>query len=252
MSEEEARVELADHRVLVVGASAGLGRATGLHLSELGARVAFAARRPEPLEEAAREAASEAIAVTCDVRDEASCEAAVEQTVEAFGGLDSVVYSTGGARPVWLKDAGPDAWRWSLEINLVGASLITRAALPHLAASRGRMIYFSSISANDQVPRSAMALYVTSKAALNKLIEAWRGEHPEVAFTRLQIGDTLGTEFGQDWTPEDLAHAEDWAAKGLMFGRVMKPNDVAEVTAHLLSLREDIPILTLQPRMAVD
>lgn len=245
-------MQLKERRVLVVGASAGLGRETGLHLAALGSRVAFAARRHEPLEEAAKQAGPEALAVVCDVRDEASCEAAVAETVEAFGGLDAVVYSAGGARPVWLKDADAKAWRDSLEINLIGASLVTRAVLPHLAESHGRMVYFSSISADDQVPRDAMALYVTGKAALNRLVDAWRGEHPEVSFTRMSIGDTLGTEFGHGWAPDELALAEIWAAKGLMFGRVMTPEDVAEVTAHLLSLREDIPVLTLQPRMAVE
>ncbi len=245
-------MELTDRRVLVVGASAGLGRATGLHLASLGARVAFAARRPQLLEEAAEQADGDAIAVPCDVRDEASCDQAVARTVEAFGGLDAVVYSTGGARPVWLKDADAKAWHDALDINLVGASLVTRAALPHLARSGGRIVYFSSISADDQVPRDAMALYVTSKAALNRLVDAWRGEHPEVAFTRISIGDTLGTEFGHAWEPEELALAELWAAKGLMFGRVMKPDDVAEVTAQLLALGEDVPSLTLQPRRAVE
>jgi len=162
------------------------------------------------------------------------------------------VYSTGGARPVLLADATAEQWRHSLEINLVGASLATKAALPHLQKSFGRVVYFGSISADDQVPRKAMALYVVSKAALNTMIEAWRGEHPEIAFTRFQIGDTLGTDFGVGWSEEEMSYVQDWAKAGLLFERVMKPEDVAATTVQILSSREDVTQMTLQPRRIIE
>ncbi|MBW2393702.1 MAG: SDR family NAD(P)-dependent oxidoreductase, partial [Deltaproteobacteria bacterium] len=77
-------MDLANKRVLVVGASSGIGRAAALRLAREGARVAFSSRRIEPLEAGAKEAGRGAIAVACDVRDASSCEAAVAQTVEAF------------------------------------------------------------------------------------------------------------------------------------------------------------------------
>ncbi len=86
---------LSGRRVLVIGASSGVGRAAGEAAAREGARVAFAARRVERIEEAARAAGSGALAVTCDGADESSLEAAVERTVQAFGGLDALVYAPG-------------------------------------------------------------------------------------------------------------------------------------------------------------
>jgi len=214
--------------------------------------VAFSSRRIEPLEAGAKEAGRGAIAVACDVRDASSCEAAVAQTVEAFGGLDAIVYATGVARPLLLADADATAWARSVETNLIGASLLTRAAIPHLSAAHGRALYLSSISVDDAIPRRGMALYVVTKTALNRLVEAWQGEHPEVSFTRLQVGDTHGTEFGKGWNPDETAHVRDWVEKGLLFGRSMEPEDVAEQVVWALATREAIPVLTIQPRRALE
>ncbi len=245
-------MDLKGMRVLVVGASSGLGRASALHLVEQGARVVLAARREEALQAAVAEAKGEAHALRCDVCDETSCRDLVRGACERLGGLDGLVYATGTARPILLAEAGSARWAEILETNLVGASLVTREALPHLEASRGRAIYLSSITAEDPVPRAGMALYAVSKAALNKLIQAWQGENPAVGFTRLQVGDTLGTGFGDGWTAEELGFVKDWAASGLMFGRTMKPQDVAEQIALLLTTREAVPSMTLQPRPAID
>ncbi|MCP5056440.1 MAG: SDR family oxidoreductase [bacterium] len=245
-------MDLTNKRVLVVGASSGLGRASALGLAREGARVAFSSRRMEPLEAGAKEAGGGAIAVACDVREASSCEAAVVQTVEAFGGLDAIVYATGVARPLLLADADASAWSRSVETNLIGASLITRAAIPHLAETRGRALFLSSITVDDAIPRRGMGLYVVTKTALNRLVEAWQGEHPEISFIRLQVGDTHGTEFGKGWNPEETAHVRDWLDKGLLFGRSMEPEDVAEQVVWALGTREAIPVMVIQPRRALE
>ena len=153
---------LASQRLLVVGASSGIGRACAVSAAAAGARVALAARRSDRLGEAAREAGAGAIPLACDVTDPASCERAVAEAAAAFDGLDGLVYAAGIARPTLLRDAAQSDWRAALDTNLIGASLITRAALPHLRASRGRAVYLSSISSEDPIPRPAMGLYVVS------------------------------------------------------------------------------------------
>src|SRR5215472_19319995 len=82
-------------RAVVVGASTGLGRCIGIGLARRGAQVALLARRNELLADAASEAGPGALAITCDVTDEAACQAAVDRAVGGLGGIDALVYAAG-------------------------------------------------------------------------------------------------------------------------------------------------------------
>ena len=240
-------------RVLVVGASSGIGRAIAMGLCAEGARVALAARRRDRLEAAVAEAKGEAIAIECDVREPASCESAVAQTVSQLGGLDALVFSAGWAVPVPLADADAELWTRALETHVRGPALLTRAALPHLQQSGGRALYVSSIAAEDRPPRQGMALYVVGKSALDRLIEAWQGEHRDVGFTRLQVGDTAGTEFADGWQVGDLEHyVAAWHERGYLYGRMMEPERIAEQVIAVLTNPEFVPSLTLIPRWQTD
>jgi NAD(P)-dependent dehydrogenase (short-subunit alcohol dehydrogenase family) len=244
---------LAGKRALVVGASSGIGRAIAMALCSEGARVAFAARRRDRLEAAVAESGSGAVAIECDVREPASCERAVAQTVAQLGGIDALVFSAGWAVPVPLAEAGAELWTRALETHVRGPALLTRAALPHLSQSRGRALYVSSIAAEDRPPRAGMALYVVGKAALDRMIEAWQGEHRDVGFTRLQVGDTSGTEFADGWPVDDLQHyVPTWHERGYLFGRMMEPERVAEQVIAILTNPEFVPSLTLIPRWKTD
>jgi NAD(P)-dependent dehydrogenase (short-subunit alcohol dehydrogenase family) len=75
-------------RVLIVGASSGIGRGIATTLSAAGASIAIAARRKDRLDEVVAERPSKAIGITCDVTDPDSCEAVVQEAVEFLGGLD--------------------------------------------------------------------------------------------------------------------------------------------------------------------
>ena len=182
--------ELDGHRVLIVGASSGIGRTLGLLAAEAGARVAFAARRSNLVESAARDAGNGALAVVCDARDPGSCADSVARTVEAFGGLDSFVYSTAVDPLVRLADADADAWRNTFETNVIGAAMVCRAALPHLQASGGRAVFISATSVGRPLP--GMGMYISSKAAMEEMIRAWRAEHPDVCFSNVQWAPPSG------------------------------------------------------------
>src|SRR5215475_7998905 len=83
--------DLSGRRVLVIGASSGVGREVGLAASRAGARVAFAARRRDLLERAAAEAGAGALAVCCDVTESDDCARAVHEAASALGGIDAFV-----------------------------------------------------------------------------------------------------------------------------------------------------------------
>jgi len=122
--------------------------------------------------------------VACDVTDDQSCQAAVAEAADGLGGIDALVYATGVGPLGRLVDISGETWRRTFDTNVVGAALITAAAIPHLTESRGVAAYLSSISASFTPPWPGLGAYATSKAALDTMVEAWRNEHPAVSFTR--------------------------------------------------------------------
>ena len=245
-------MRLADRRVLVVGASSGVGRASALAIAAEGACVAFAARRTERLDGLAAQAGAGALAVPCDVREEASCEAAVERAVHAFGGLDAVVYSPGISAFVPLRELDASTWRAVLDTNLVGATLVTRAAIDHLDASCGKAVFVSSITVDDAPPRFAQAPYVVSKVALEALVRAWQGEHQRVGFTTITMGDTI-TEFARDVDEASLLPlVTKWAQEGYMYGRTMDVSSVAAQVVNVLASPETVRRLAITPHYPHD
>ena len=231
-------MELQGARVLVVGASSGIGREVAVQLGAGGARVVLAARRADRLIEAVAEVGDGASSVVCDVRDPAQCDAVVASAVERLGGLDAVVYATAVDPLVRLVDTDLERWRQVYETNVFGASLVTRAALAPLTESGGRMIYISATSVGRPLP--GMGAYETSKAALDELVRAWRGEHPEIGFCNVAVGNTLGTEVHQTWDRELLVELSPvWEARGYVHdngpGAMSVPDCATAVVAAITS-----------------
>lgn len=244
------RHDLKGQRLLVVGASSGVGREVGQAACRAGARVAFAARRREKLDEAVARAGGEAMAVSCDATSSADCARAVGEVLEGFGGLDALVYAAGLSPLMMLDRAGEEPWRNVLETNVMGASLVTAAALPALRESGGRALYVSSYSVRQVLP--GLGLYRVSKVALDALIECWRMEFPDVGFTRLLVGNTAGTEFAANWDPEETRHTlEEWARRKVFPSNTMMSLDVlAEAVLSVLAVRGYIDDIAVMPRAA--
>ncbi|MGA7052476.1 MAG: SDR family oxidoreductase [Mycobacterium sp.] len=246
-------------RVAVVGASSGLGRCIGIGLAEKGAQVAFLARRHDRLINAAKEAGNGAAAVVCDVTDASSCQRAMSEVVDAFGGLDAMVYTSGRGILSPVEDVTAEQWAQLFATNVTGASLATAAAAPHLAAAGGSAIYLSSLSASYSTPWPLLGAYSVSKAALDKLVEAWRLEHPGIGFTRLAVGDSFGgegdsqTEFNKNWDPEAMESAiRLWMDDGYMQGGLIDANHLVEMVHSVLHCGNSsfIPYLTMAARPA--
>jgi NAD(P)-dependent dehydrogenase (short-subunit alcohol dehydrogenase family) len=239
-------IDLTGQRLLVVGASSGLGREIGLAAARAGARVVFAARRLDLLREAVAQAPQQAMAVQCDVRSRAECERLVAETTAAFGGLDAMIYATGMSPLLRLEDAGEDDWRRVLETNTVGASLATAAALPHLRASNGRAVFLSSYSVRQSM--AGLNLYRVSKVALDALIEAWRCEHPDIAFTRVVVGNTIGTGFADTWDPQIVDAAfQEWCKNSALPSTLMTADQVAEAVLSVVAANGYIDDVAIVP-----
>jgi NAD(P)-dependent dehydrogenase (short-subunit alcohol dehydrogenase family) len=230
--------DLTGRRVLVVGASAGIGRAGALRLAARGAEVVFCGRRADRLDEAVR-AAGRGHAVAADVSDPAQCERLVATATHALGGIDLLVFAAGVSRIVRLRDADADEWQHVLRTNVVGPSLVIQAALPHLAP--GAVVAVLSSEAVG-TPFPGLVPYAASKAALEELVRGYRVEHPEIRFCRVTVGSTEGTEFARDF---DAAVAGElipqWLALGRLPARLMDVDELGATLADALAVALGAP-----------
>ena len=124
-------------RTVVVGASSGLGRCIAIGLVQRGAHMAMLARRRERLDTAAGEAGPESLAIECDVTDETSCRAAIDEAASGLDGIDALVYTPAIGPLSRLVDTDAETWRRVFDTNVTGAARITAAAIPHLAKTAG-------------------------------------------------------------------------------------------------------------------
>lgn len=243
----------------MVGASSGLGRCIGIGLAERGADVAFLARRKEKLDTAVEQAGGRGVAVACDVTDQASCRTSIDEAARHLGGIDALVYTPALGVLGPIEDVDAETWRRVFDTNVTGAALVTAAALPHLQATAGRAAYLSSVSASQTAPWPGLGSYAVSKAALDKLVEAWRVEHPEVGFTSVVVGDCAGgegdgaTQFAAAWDHDrTVSYVTGWYEQGLIAGSLIDIDDlVAAVDAVLHSgPTVAIPSIVVAPRPA--
>lgn len=228
-------------RTVVVGASSGLGRCIGVGLAQRGDQVALLARRLQRIEAAAKEAGLNATAIECDVTDEESCRAAIGQAADALGRIDNLVYTPAVGPLVRMVDTDADTWRRIFDTNVIGASLVTAAAMPHLTASAGKAVYLSSDAGTFGPPWPGLGAYGVSKAALERLVEAWRAEHSDVGFTNLIVGECAGGEgdaatgMNADWDMDLAMKAVPlWSSRGCMPGKLMPVDDLIDVVHTIL------------------
>lgn len=247
-------------RIVVVGASSGLGRCIGVGLGQAGHQVALLARRKERLDAAAAEAGGGTLAIACDATDPDSTQAAVAEAVAGLGGIDGLVFTPAIGPLGRIEDTDVETWRRVFDTNVIGASSVTAAALPHLKASTGTAIYLTSVSASLTPPWPGLASYAVSKAALDKLVDAWRGEHPDVGFTRLVVGECAGgegdsvTQFADTWDM-DLAmeFAPKWIERQYMTGTLMPVERLVKVVDLVLQAGalDAVPQMVVAPRAVV-
>ncbi|MEY2449184.1 MAG: hypothetical protein QOH79_2660 [Acidimicrobiaceae bacterium] len=219
--------------------------------------MALLARRRDRLEAAAVEAGSGAVSIECDVTDEASVASAIGKAAAGLGGIDALVYTPGIGALGRLVDTDAATWRRVFDTNVTGAALVTAAAIPHLSASRGTALYLSSVTASLTPPWPGLGAYGVSKAALDRLVEAWRVEHPDIGFTRCVVGDCTGGEgdgmtgFANDWDMDLLTEFHRiWTARGLLTGSYIDVEHLVIAVDAVLrgGASMSVPSITLAPR----
>lgn len=164
---------LAGRRILVTGASSGLGAHTVRLLVERGAHVLAAARRAERIErlcEELRGAPGRVVACRADVTSEADVDAMVASAVAGLGGIDVLVNNAGSEVQAPIERLPLADLEGMLRANVVSVFLVTRAALAALRASRGMVINLGSTIV-DRPARGRFG-YVASKGAVEAMTRA--------------------------------------------------------------------------------
>ncbi len=141
---------------IVCGASSGLGLATAEALAAEGANVTMFARRREVLEREAERIG--ALAVRGDVTNPRHLAAVVERTVEAFGGLDILVWNSGGPPPGPATGMTPESIEEAVDLLLLPAVRLVELCLPHLVQSAGgRILIFTSSAVKEPTEHLALS-----------------------------------------------------------------------------------------------
>ncbi|MDX1610844.1 MAG: SDR family oxidoreductase [Candidatus Thermoplasmatota archaeon] len=157
-------------RVLLTGASSGIGEATVERLLEAGWEVIATGRRPEDL---ARLEAKGCTAIELDLKERDTIPAVAREILE-LGPLDAVVHNAGVGVPGAIEDLTPDAWEKQFQVNVFGTLELTRCLVPAVRERKGRFVFISSQAALLALP--LYAAYCGSKRALEAAADALRME----------------------------------------------------------------------------
>jgi len=185
---------LAGKAVLITGAARGIGAELARRAAARGARVALVGLEPELLAGVAAQLGPEHLWVEADVTDPDALDVAVRRAVDTFGGLDAVVANAGIAPLTTVATSSARSLARTIEVNLTGAMLTARAALPALTASRGHVLLVSSAAAFSVLP--GMSAYCAAKAGLERFGDVLR---LEVAHRGITVGSAHPT-----WVDTDM------------------------------------------------
>jgi 3-oxoacyl-[acyl-carrier protein] reductase len=235
-------LELTGRRALITGATRGIGRAIAERLAAEGCALAICARDEDELARAADELRGRGVTVhtgAVDVTDAPALERFVAEAGEALGGLDLLVANAGGAAgEARVEDTDAEAWRVTLELNVVHTAVAARAATPLMrAAGGGAMVFIASISGLRPQPR---AQYAAAKAAeIHLAASLGRELGPDgIRVNAVSPGSILFPGGGWDQRrASDPEAFEAWVRAEFPLGRLGTVEEVADVTCFLLSPR---------------
>ncbi|MFW0788820.1 SDR family oxidoreductase [Gordonia sp. CPCC 205333] len=237
--------------VLIAGASSGIGAATAQLLGAAGYPVALGARRVEKCQETAEQisaAGGEAVAVPLDVTDTASVLEAVAKSQAALGALEVVISGAGDLAVGRAHEMDSAAWAEQIDIHLVGAHRLYRAAVPDMITRRrGDFIFIGSDVAIR--PRPWSSAYVAAKTGIEGLVATAQMEleGTGVRASVIRPGQTL-TGMGMNLDPtETEAMLGDWVRFGLArHGNFMTPDNVAQAVSSVIAMPPGAHIRVLE------
>jgi short-subunit dehydrogenase len=235
-------------RIILTGASEGIGRALALELAARGARVALAARDRDRLDTLAQECRTrggEALVVPTDVSSAQDLEWLVGETVKSFGGVDVVIHNAGIT--MWSRfDALEDLsiFERLMEVNYLAPVRLTALALPHLKQSRGLLVAVASLAGLTGVPERSG--YAASKHALIGFFDSLR---IELAGSGVDV-----TVIAPDFVVSEIhkraigPDGEPLGSSPMMQSKIMTAEDCARQIARAVEKRQRLLVMSARGR----
>jgi 3-oxoacyl-[acyl-carrier protein] reductase len=234
MSEIPEVLSLKGRVAVVTGAGRGIGQATSQLLARAGAHVALLDRDPAGVTrtaEAIGVEGGEALPFTNDITDSFAVERTLDQVVGEWGQIDVLVNNAGELREAPLEDLTDKELEESLDINLRGTLVCTRAVLPHMLA-RGQGRILSAASMSTRIGAVGLTAYSASKAAVVGMTRTWARELGPKGITANAVAPGLiDSDTTRTVPPEEL---EATLAR-LPARRMGTPEEVAAVYLFLAS-----------------
>lgn len=220
---------------LVTGAASGFGRGIAQTYIREGARVAIVDMNAQGARAVAEDLGPNAIAVTCDVTQGDQVEAAVQQTLSAFGQLDIVVNNAGWTNPNQpLMETDEATFRKIYDINVLSIFHMTKSCVPVWRGQGGGVMLNVGSTAGIR-PRPGLTWYNSSKGAVNLMTQSLAVELAPDRIRVCGIAPVMGVTglleqfMGMPDTPENRAKF----IATIPLGRLSEPQDIANAALYL-------------------
>lgn len=222
--------------VIITGGGSGIGEATAHHLAGAGAKVTICGRRADRVESVARAIGPNCAWVTADVTKEADRRNLIDTAVRHGGGIDAVVSNAGNMERKPVEEWTEDRLQQIFNDNVVAGMMLTQAALPHLSASAGSIVFVGSVYTVRAYPGAAP--YAATKGALETLTRVLATElgerkirvnaiRPGAVPTEINVRAGVFTEDAALKRLESLANHH-------AIGRIGTSDEIAEGIEYLL------------------
>lgn len=234
----QASGRLPDKAVIITGGTSGMGRATALLFAREGARVAITGRdegRGREAVDAIRGAGAEAIFVRADVRAAADCGRVAGEALRAFGRIDVLFNNAGVFFPHSVPDCSEEEWDETIDVNLKGTFLMSKAVLPHMISRKSGVIINNS-SGWGLVGGDAAAAYCASKGGVVLLTKAMAIDHGRHG---IRVNCICPGDVDTPMLPADArARGQSWeeylrGARARPLGRIGTPDEIARAALFL-------------------
>lgn len=231
-------LRLQGKKVLVTGASSGIGRAIAIRFAGEGAQVAINYFEEEDgariTEKLAREAGGKCVVVQADVADEAQVGAMFETVIGEFGSLDVLVNNAGIVKLSASHEIAMSDFDRVMDVNLRGAFLCARAAIRHFLARGGGGVILNNSSVHEVIPKPKYLPYAISKGGMENLTKSLALEYAGDGIRVNAVGPgAVLTPINEAWMHDAKARKE--VESHIPMGRAAAPEEIASVFAFLAS-----------------